>query len=310
MLTEISKYLGFQEVLLLISAGIVWLAGGTASLWCGARFIARLPNPTVIRSFVANVIVGVVCILLAILLNFVEMFAGSIGAILGWAAGIVILWIIIQTVFTCTIGKAALAWLATIPAGIGTFVLLILGMSPYLKVIIGRDYCGRHLYGIGRAVLVYAEENDGVFPENLECLVRKQQSKSKDNVGKQESKPKANYPKWSIPRIALQCPAAIANNTSTGKDYFYLPPNKDAPAETIIACDYRQNHLGEGRNVLFKDGKVRWYSEEDFQQILSNPCNAAFAKALSKAEAARDNKGTPHKSDNSTQPSPTSRAYP
>jgi len=305
MLTEISKYLGFQEVLLLISAGIVWLAGGTASLWCGARFIARLPNPTVIRSFVANVIVGVVCILLAILLNFVEMFAGSIGAILGWAAGIVILWIVIQTVFTCTIGKAALAWLATIPAGIGTFVLLILGTAPYLKVIIGRDYCGRHLYGIGKAVLVYAEENDGVFPENLEYLVRKKESK-----GKQESKPKANYPKWSIPQVALQCPAAVVNNTSTGKDYFYLPPNKDAPAETIIACDYRQNHLGKGRNVLFKDGKVRWYSEEDFQQILSNPCNAAFAKALSKAEAARDNKGSPHKSDNSTQPSPTSRAYP
>lgn len=305
MFVEISKYLGLNEALLLVSAVVVWFAGGTVSLWLGARYVAKIPGASVKRSYFANLAVGVIGILLAIVLNAVTLLAGSIGAILGWAAGIVILWIIIQTIFRCTISRAALAWLPTIPAGIGTIVLIILGMAPYLKAVMGRDFCGAHLHGIGRAILVYAEQYDGVFPENLEYLVREEESKRK-----QKSKSKANYPQWSIPPVALKCPAAVANNTSTGKDYFYLPPKKDASAETIIACDYRHNHLGEGRNVLFKDGKVRWYSEEDFQQILSNPCNAAFAKALSKAEAARDNKGSPHKSDNSTQPSPTSRAYP
>ena len=85
----------------------------------------------------------------------------------------------------------------------------------------------------------------------------------------------------AVAGIYLSCPGA--GRSSRGSDYFYRPPADDAPAEAIMACDFRGNHRG-GRNVLCRDGSVGWQSEAAFQAELAEPYNAEFAKALREAE--------------------------
>ena len=69
--------------------------------------------------------------------------------------------------------------------------------------------------------------------------------------------------------------------------YFYRASSAaDAPGDTIIACDYRDNHIDRNCNVLLADGRVRLMREERFHEELAKPHNAAFAAALAKAEAS------------------------
>jgi hypothetical protein len=81
--------------------------------------------------------------------------------------------------------------------------------------------------------------------------------------------------------VLLQCPAADHHRQS---DYFYFAPGKNAPDETMVVCDFKDNHKGEMRNVLYVDGRASRMLEPEFQQALAQPENAAFAEALKKAQ--------------------------
>ncbi len=69
----------------------------------------------------------------------------------------------------------------------------------------------------------------------------------------------------------------------SGVAYFYLAPAKDAPAETIMACE-KAGFDKEGRNVLFVDRNLQWMTSDEFAEALAKPHNAKFAKALKLAE--------------------------
>jgi len=84
-----------------------------------------------------------------------------------------------------------------------------------------------------------------------------------------------------IGKGTLRCPSAKAGGQG---EYFYLAPAKGAAGTTIVACDLKGNHRGEGRNVLFSGFNVRWMKEADFQAELAKLENAAFAVALSAAD--------------------------
>ncbi len=117
--------------------------------------------------------------------------------------------------------------------------------------------CRVNLQGIVMSVNMYIQEHDEA-PATLEALIE-------DGLMGED---------------ILKCPAAESHRDS---DYFYHPPAEDAPKETLIACDYRNNHDGH-RNALDLDGTVYWVTEEAFQQLLDKPENAAFARALREAE--------------------------
>ena len=51
-----------------------------------------------------------------------------------------------------------------------------------------------------------------------------------------------------------------------------------------MACDFKGNHSGKGRNVLYADGHVQWLTEEQFQQELQQVYNSDFTKALRETE--------------------------
>ena len=68
--------------------------------------------------------------------------------------------------------------------------------------------------------------------------------------------------------------------------YFYFPllMAADGPNATrLLLCDYRANH-GGGRNVLFANGGIFWYDEEEFQELLQQEENKSFTAALRTAE--------------------------
>jgi len=82
------------------------------------------------------------------------------------------------------------------------------------------------------------------------------------------------------PENLMQCPWAEGNREF---DYFYLPPAPMAPHDTLVACDYGDNH-NNYQNVLFEDGSVRPMNDTEFAEELAKPHNAAFAAALQQAE--------------------------
>jgi prepilin-type processing-associated H-X9-DG protein len=121
-----------------------------------------------------------------------------------------------------------------------------------------RAACVANLKGISKAIVLYQNSYDQAYPPDFEMLIKDGQT----------------------PKL-FSCPSAAHSRQF---DYFYLAPALNAPSETMVACDYKMNHQGEVRNVLYADFHVGMLKEPAFQQALNQPENAAFAAALKKAE--------------------------
>jgi len=119
-----------------------------------------------------------------------------------------------------------------------------------------------NLYQVDAALRLYMTQTDGDMPPSLDVLL--------ESAG--------------MGRRCLSCPS---DERRGGVDYFYLPARANDDPMKIVACDFGDNHRGEGRNVLFRDGRVVWLTQAEFQAELARPHNAAFAKALGRAEATR-----------------------
>ncbi|MCD4825161.1 MAG: DUF4190 domain-containing protein [Phycisphaerae bacterium] len=112
-----------------------------------------------------------------------------------------------------------------------------------------------NLNRIHKAIKMHDAEYDQ-YPQQLSQLIE-------EDLGKGT----LNYPgKWEL-----------------GVAYFYLAPAKDAPAETIMACE-KAGFDENDRNVLSADGSVQRITNDEFAEALAKPHNAKFAKALKRAE--------------------------
>jgi len=118
--------------------------------------------------------------------------------------------------------------------------------------------CRGNLNSIGRAMHMYAADNDDRYPEDLKALIQT----------------------GSIWEGALKCPSARSGREC---DYVYLKPERNGPYDAIAACERKGNHEGL-RNVLYVDGSVRGMTESEFQRFLTDPENEAFAEHLRKTE--------------------------
>jgi hypothetical protein len=143
-------------------------------------------------------------------------------------------------------------------------VLLPLALAPPLlgyyraKEEAERIDCAAQLAGIVAVVGFYQAEHDGEPPPDLQTLAEE---------------PFAE-------RDWFRCPCATAGRQV---DYFYHPPAPDAPPTALVVCDLEGNH-DDGRNAAQLDGNVQWLTEQEFQQLLAEPENAEFARALKQAE--------------------------
>ena len=105
-----------------------------------------------------------------------------------------------------------------------------------------RYACGTNMSGIGKALLIYANDYNDQLPPDLETLISKAE----------------------MPAKGLVCPATMLKDS-----YIYRGATittSDTPW-MITVYEKLSNH-GGGRNVLFLDSHVEWVSEERFQELI------------------------------------------
>jgi len=255
-------WLFWWQIPLLACLLAVWLLGGTLLLWVGARLIIKAMHIGFGRAFSTNVLSTVVALMTMMLVGAaMSMLSRPFGPVAGLAVGPPIAWLIIMAMFRVSFGRAILAWLPTLPAAVASWALLIAALMPTLgraREIAQMSICAAQLNSIGKAYVLCQTDLD-----------RPVQSPS-DLV-------ELGLIQWRH----LRCPS---DRTKRPCSYFMLLPQEEVDGATIIACDYRDNHPRDGRNVLTYDGAVRKMSEAEFQAELAKPYNAAFAAALKRAE--------------------------
>lgn len=261
----------------------VWAFGGGALLFVGGRYIVKSPKATYWRSVGTAVLAGlaslaVVTLVVVVAAGLLNLHVGGPGDLLvvvascvvGPVGGLLVTWLIIKAMFAVSFGKAILAWLPTLAMAI--IALPIIGLLAGVLVpalqqaqeLTNRTVCMSNLRSINHTIVLYKSEHDGNWPAALQTLP-------------------AVY--VGSPKL-FTCPCAHSGSRPAGRtyDYFYFPPKSDADPRTIVACDLGSNHRDGSRNILRAAGSVHRMSADEFQAELTDPANAAFAKALSQVE--------------------------
>ncbi len=117
-----------------------------------------------------------------------------------------------------------------------------------------RHVCATNLKGIGKALLIYANDYNDQLPPDLETLIHKAE----------------------MPPRGLICPA-----NGLKESYFYRGATittSDTPW-MITVYEKLSNH-GDGRNVLFLDSHVEWVPEERFQELIKRDNDYRREKGL------------------------------
>lgn len=123
--------------------------------------------------------------------------------------------------------------------------LIVDFVAPSLRIArakMRRHVCKTNLKGIGKALLIYANDYNDQFPPDLETLISKAE----------------------MPARGLVCPASESRES-----YIYRGASittSDTPW-MITVYEKLSNH-GDGRNVLFLDSHVEWVPEERFQELI------------------------------------------
>ena len=105
-----------------------------------------------------------------------------------------------------------------------------------------RTSCLNNLKQISIALHLYATDNMEKFPKTLQELVD------------------GGY----IDSLEIfKCPSASSSvpaNADSGDYVYKAGQTESADSDAVIACDKAENHKGQGGNVLFVDGHVKWQS--------------------------------------------------
>jgi prepilin-type processing-associated H-X9-DG protein/predicted Zn finger-like uncharacterized protein len=119
-----------------------------------------------------------------------------------------------------------------------------------------RVHCASNMRQIGQAMLLYANENKGAFPPNLDVLLKVQDIDAKT---------------FNCPSTG-DTPATGPGNLNAGGHLSYVyvgqKSTSNSPAEVIVLFEPVTNHT-DGANFLFADGHVEFYSKADAQKMIS-----------------------------------------
>jgi len=108
-----------------------------------------------------------------------------------------------------------------------------------------------NLKQIGLGLLMFAEDHQRKFPDNLSEI----------------------YPKYISTLTTFICPSTkisekevIRKNFNVCYDYV-SGITEEYPEDCILVYDKEENHKGEGRNVCFVSGSVKWIPREEWAKI-------------------------------------------
>lgn len=206
---------------------------------------------------------GVLYMLLAAIGKGLGVNLGALGTIVAVAAMIAVGYLVIYAMFNLPFGNVLRA---AGPAIFGTILLaVVIGAAAAIPARYAtqarrrREMAIHRLQRIHRAILMY-EIKTGRSPKTLSALTEE------------------HY----IDASALRHPCA----PQSAVGYFYLPARSVPYMEqtkAVRVCELVPS--GDGRLLLFANGRCRWYSSREAQRILDLPENAAFASALAAARA-------------------------
>ncbi len=109
-----------------------------------------------------------------------------------------------------------------------------------------RYACGTTLSGMGKAMLIYANDYDDKWPPSLETLVEKAE----------------------FSRSGLICPAMKYRPDYKSYVYRGIDTGGTSAEPGIIMVHDRAGNHPAGRNVLFVDSHVEWVTEQRFQELI------------------------------------------
>ena len=139
------------------------------------------------------------------------------------------------------------------------FIIFTLALALALWVTLtvtfrAREYvkpssCSNNVFLIIKCCHLYADDNDGQWPERLSQL----------------------YPKYVKDYYIFNCPSAVGPRVQTPEDidtktsYLYFPVRAGQPFAGVI--EERPGNHQRGRNVGIVSGSVEWLREEDEQKL-------------------------------------------
>jgi prepilin-type processing-associated H-X9-DG protein len=153
-------------------------------------------------------------------------------------------------------------------AGVEVAVLLLIAVTlPQLgrsRETANRVKCGSNLRQIGMAVRLYADENGGRFPPDLETLLMTQ-----DVIASMFVCPSSNDDAAKGPTTQ-----AVIRELRSGAhycSYVYVGAglgNDTATEAHVVAYEPVANHHGDGMNVLYGDGHVEFLNRPESDRVL------------------------------------------
>lgn len=179
-----------------------------------------------------------------------------------------------------------------------TLVVLPVPISMLLPTInrareqANRVKCAADMRNLAQAMLMYANANEGQYPENLGGLLKTDPSLSPDVfVCPSDDK---TPPDHSSPQKEA---AEIASGQHTS--YIYLGKGLDvhAPADTVLICEPLENHARQGMNVVFGDGHVQFLDRYQAQTILDERAAGTFPVRYPAGAASTKPVASPGSSD-------------
>ena len=252
----------------------------TTLIWCDAKYLVRIRTVTPFRCAIpaAILVIGSIAgFWVSLIAQFLPTsLAAVVFAVTLLAAAACACWFVVK-VFDVSVRKAVLVLFPALFILLTNFALIppLIAHAESAEARV-RVRCAVNLKETYNSLWLYAGQ-DGHLLANLYVLV------------------KEDY----VSNDAFLCPAVKEHGRC---DYFYFSWDRyvaDATVSTqparqllkltddsrkILACDYRDNHNGEGRNIVFLDGHTEWLPEQYFQTLLKKPENTKFAKALRAAE--------------------------
>ena len=119
-----------------------------------------------------------------------------------------------------------------------------------------RVKCAANLKAIGNALLLYANENRGMYPPDFQTLISTQD---------------ITFDSFVCPSSNDQRASQMSELSTRGHlSYVYVPGmNTRASAEHVIVYEHIEDHNQDGANFLFGDGHVDWLSKPQAQSFIA-----------------------------------------
>ncbi len=153
---------------------------------------------------------------------------------------------------------------------LGGLIVLTLSISGVFDRGHGRESanrvkCGSNMRQIGQAILLYANENKGVYPPTLDLLISEEELESRVLTCPTSDDDPA-------PGATTQQVRQNFRSNPKYCSYIYLGAGftqTSASASHVVVHERMQNHKNAGMNVLYGDGSVTWLNLPESQYLLA-----------------------------------------